>query len=112
MATRAMEKNKNNETQNRREFFKEAAKKALPIIGAVALMSNPVIAKAVESEPLGCNYNCSGGCNSCRGTCEYICQDDCSGSCKGGCKKSCRNSCPNSCRNSCDGSCKYSSNRR
>ena len=107
-----MENKEKNETQSRRDFFKEAAKKALPILGAVALMSNPVFANAVESEPLGCNYNCSGGCNSCKGTCEYICQDDCSGSCKGGCKNSCRNACVNSCRNSCDGSCKYSSNRR
>lgn len=35
-----MEKNKNNEElQSRREFFKKAAKSALPILGAVVLAS-------------------------------------------------------------------------
>lgn len=102
-------KKQNEELQSRREFFKKAAKKALPAIGVIALATSPIASLAKEVEPLGCNYNCSGGCNSCRGTCEYRCQDDCSGSCKGGCKNSCRNACVNSCRNSCDGSCKYSS---
>ena len=105
-----MKNNKENEElQSRREFFKEAAKKTLPIVGAVILASSPIIANATEAEPMGCNYNCSGGCNSCKGTCEYRCQNDCSGSCKGGCKQSCRNACVNSCRSSCDGGCKYSS---
>ena len=108
-----MKNNKENEElQSRREFFKEAAKKALPVIGAIALVSSPIVAKAAELETNGCpscNYTCTGGCNSCKGTCEYRCQNDCSGSCKGGCKKSCSSACVNSCRNSCDGSCKYSS---
>ena len=103
------EKKKNEELQNRREFFKNAAKNALPILGAMVLAGSPLSAIAKDSEPMGCNYNCSGGCNSCSGTCEWRCQNDCSGSCKGGCKNSCRNTCYNSCRNSCDGGCKYSS---
>lgn len=91
-----MENNKNNETQNRREFFKEAAKKVLPIIGAVALLSNPMIAKAVEEEPSGC-YGCSG---TCQGTCSGDCQwDACKFSCTGTCKGLCT---------SCSGSCKGS----
>lgn len=105
-------KKENEELQSRREFFKEAAKKALPVIGAIALASSPLVVKAAEVEATGCpscNYTCTGGCNSCKGTCEYRCQNDCSGSCKGGCKKSCSSACVNSCRNSCDGSCKYSS---
>lgn len=39
---------KEEEIQSRREFFKEAAKKALPVIGAVTLIGNPLIAKAIE----------------------------------------------------------------
>ncbi len=100
MATRTMEKNKNNETQNRREFFKEAAKKALPIIGAVALMSNPMIAKAVESESLGCNGLCR---NTCTQTCASNCRGGCKGRCEGGCKGRCEGSCKTGCYNTCYG---------
>lgn len=86
-----MNNNKNNETQNRREFFKEAAKKTLPILGAVALMSNPLIAKAVEKN--ACE-TCTGGCSyTCSGTCSGACSGGCSGSCKGGCSASCRDAC-------------------
>ena len=83
--------------QNRREFFKEAAKKTLPILGVVALLSNPVIAKAVENESLGCNYGCSATCSgTCSGTCQW---DACKHSCSGTCKDLCT---------SCSGSCKGS----
>jgi len=33
----------NEEIQSRREFFKNAAKKALPILGAVALINMPIL---------------------------------------------------------------------
>ena len=51
------EKKKNEELQNRREFFKNKKKKALPIIGAIALSNTPVLAHAMEedAEPSGCN---------------------------------------------------------
>ena len=39
----------NEELQSRREFFKKAAKGALPIIAAVALASAPAVAEAVNS---------------------------------------------------------------
>ncbi|MBR1513889.1 MAG: Cys-Xaa-Xaa-Xaa repeat radical SAM target protein [Bacteroidales bacterium] len=90
-----MENKEKNETQNRREFFKEASRKALPILGAVALMSNPVIAKALESEPMGCDGSCYG---SCQGTCK--------GACSGGCKDGCRETCSTRCDGGCKGSCK------
>ena len=89
------EKKKNEELQNRREFFKNAAKKALPIIGAIALANTPVLAHAMEedAEPSGCNYSCSGGCSgSCSGYCGYGCSGSCKGGC-GGCKGACRSSC-------------------
>lgn len=76
-----MEKNeKNEELQNRREFFKKAAKGALPILGAIALAGAPGVVKAAE-EAMDCNYSCSYSCsNSCRGNC----YGGCSGSCGGG----------------------------
>lgn len=36
-----MEKNKNEELQSRRDFFKKAAKGVLPILGAVVLSGAP-----------------------------------------------------------------------
>lgn len=84
-----------NEVKNRREFFKEAARKALPIIGAVALMNNPVIAKAVENESMGCNSNCQIACANncyiyCEGSCKEGCYKTCKGTCIGGCNRSCK----------------------
>ena len=46
-------KNRNEELQSRREFFKKAVKTAMPILGAVVLVNTPVIAKAEQS--MGCN---------------------------------------------------------
>lgn len=81
--------NENEELQSRREFFKEAAKKALPVIGAIALVSSPIIAQAAIKEPMGCENSCSG---SCKGGCSG-CSGSCSGSCSGGCLGSCSGSC-------------------
>ena len=76
------------ELQTRRRFFKVAAKKVLPILGAVALMNTPVIAKAVEAEPTGCNrQDCTNGCiQSCYG-CKGTCKGDCTGRCSGACRR-------------------------
>ena len=85
-----MEKNKKNEElQTRREFFKKAAKGALPILGAIVLANSPVIAKATESTPSGCHYGCTAVCSTsaCQGTCSGGCRFTCSGGCKNyGCK--------------------------
>lgn len=112
-----MENNKNNGTQNRREFFKEAAKKALPIIGAVALLSNPVFAKVAESNPMGCSTNACA--NGCAGGCHRSCQTNCARNCKGsshavgygcdGCKGLCMGGCTGGCSGTCSGSCSVSS---
>lgn len=93
-----MEKKMNNEElQSRREFFKKAAKGALPILGAIAL-ANPVIAKAAEADPSGCGFNsCGYSCSgTCSGTCGGSCGMGCSGGCKGGCG-GCRGACQASC---------------
>lgn len=122
LAKQVMENNKNNETQNRREFFKEAAKKALPIFGAVALLSNPMIAKAVEKKTLGCQdcyYECGKTCNnncigSCEGNCTASCQWNCSGKCDVGCEQACSDNCSTrctgSCRSECGGRCQTTCN--
>lgn len=72
-----MEKEKN-ELQSRREFFKRAAKGALPIIGAIVLANAPVIAQAAE-DPMGCNKTCYHGCHA---TCSGHCQTTCNASCR------------------------------
>lgn len=93
-----MKKNeKNEELQSRREFFKKAAKGALPILGAIALAGAPGVVKAAE-EAMDCNYSCS---NSCRGNC----YGGCSGSCGGACSYSCQNTCKGSCQGRCSGGC-------
>ena len=75
-----MKKNvKNEELQSRREFFKKAAKGALPILGAIVLANVPNALHAAES---GCG--CVGGCGT---ACFQACANGCvTSSCKGGCK--------------------------
>ena len=99
-----MENKEKNETQNRREFFKEAARKALPILGAVALMSNPVIAKTIQLESTSCERGCSANCAD-------SCYRDCTNSCRGTCKDGCKGGCRDTCSTRCDGGCKGSSSR-
>lgn len=83
-----MKKNeKNEELQSRREFFKKAAKGALPVIAAIALANVPAITNASEmaSGCRGCATYCSGGCTgsctscvgSCNNTCDYTCRIHC-----------------------------------
>lgn len=89
------EKNKREEIQSRREFFKKAAKAALPVVGAAILSSVPFI--SAEAAPSGCyNYGCYGGCD---GTCSGGCMG-CSGKCTGGCKGICGGDCYALCRSS------------
>ena len=75
----------NEELQNRREFFKKAAKGALPILGFAFLASNPIVAKAHKTA-MGCTGTCYQGCyGGCKG-----CQYSCSGTCKGSCRATCQ----------------------
>ena len=80
-------KRKNEELQSRREFFKNAAKGALPILGAIVLASNPILSKAATHEG-GKEMSCNLGCySSCDGTCSGGCMG-CRGTCTGGCEYS------------------------
>lgn len=94
-------KRKDEELQSRREFFKNAAKKALPFVAAIAMASNPIVAKAMEEAPMGCTGTCYGTCyGSCKG-CSTTCTGTCDGSCKYTCSTTCKGTCDGSCKNTC-----------
>jgi hypothetical protein len=85
-----------NELKNRREFFKEAAKKSLPILGMAVLATIAPTALQSCKKVNSCN-GCTGSCsNSCAGSCENNCARVCSGSCTGQCI---------SCKGTCSGLC-------
>lgn len=109
------ESKKIEELQSRREFFKQAAKKALPIIGAIVLANVPLLSHAAEKDITGCegcNSNCRSGCKT---SCHMGCGNGCYVNCKahtsshGGsgceyCSHLC-NGCKGECNNTCSGSC-------
>ncbi|MCR4827278.1 MAG: Cys-Xaa-Xaa-Xaa repeat radical SAM target protein [Bacteroidales bacterium] len=83
----------NDEIQSRREFFKNAAKKALPILGAIVLAGTPNIIHAAR-KPMGCEIGCENSCTGgCTGSCTYGCQTTCKGTCESTCKGCCSNAC-------------------
>lgn len=86
----------NEELQSRRQFFKKAAKGALPIFAAIALAGAPAIVKAMEPATY-CKFGCQHGCEGC----EYTCKGTCSNSCKESCSTTCRGTCSNSCKVTC-----------
>ena len=89
-----MEKNKRNEElKSRREFFKKAAKGALPILGLIALTCMPLNASAGTHESHK-EITCDGceGCQGCSGACKNDCERCCKG-CQGSCKGQCGRVC-------------------
>lgn len=88
-------KGEKEEIQSRREFFKKAAKGALPILGAILLAQVPEVVKASNS-PMGCKYGCSSGCYK---SCNTGCESSCYGTCKHGCE-GCEYTCSGGCKNS------------
>lgn len=109
------EKKNKEELQSRREFFKKAAKGALPILGAIVLAGTPAIVKAASHESKietgcdwGCSHSCFGGCDSsCTGSCSISCTS-CYGRCTGTCSQMCANDCSYGCKETCRGGCQYS----
>ena len=83
------EENKNENLQSRRQFFKQAAKAALPVIGAVVLSQLPMVAQAQAPS------TCSKG--SCAGTCYANCRNNCQAFCTQGCTNHCKSACKNNC---------------
>lgn len=104
-------KDKNEELQSRRDFFKKAAKAALPILGAVVLSNIPSLGHAKEnktetSETECYCYGCVGGCQD---TCYSTCVTTCQYTCVGGCNTTCAGTCVGTCQGTCSGSCAYNS---
>ena len=91
-------KKQNEELQSRREFFKKAAKAALPVVGAVVLSSIPFV--KTEAAPVGCTYS------ACTGSCTGSCSGSCASGCLGGCSA---NACRTNCTYSCSGGCERGS---
>lgn len=94
-----MKEDKNEELQSRRSFFKNAAKAALPIIGAIALAHMPVAAKTNSTAATGCVDGCYSACLT-----------GCVTACKGGCGAHCRDNCYSNCNTSCSAICRSGSN--
>ena len=86
------EKNTNEEILSRRGFFKNAAKKVLPVIAIMGL--NSIQTVFAEDHPTCCTYggacssSCSGGCEGCSGSCKGGCTNKCTG-CGSGCASTC-----------------------
>ena len=89
------QKKTNEELQSRREFFKKAAKAALPVVGVVVLSTLPL------------NADASTFCNGCSGSCADTCSGTCSGNCTGDCSTSCKGTCEGSCNKGCGSKCKF-----
>lgn len=86
------------EIKTRREFFKQAAKEALPFIAGIVLLQIPMVSKASTST--GCE-GCFGYCTGCQFSCEGRCNGKCKG-CEGDCKGSCYGTCRGRCEKSSD----------
>lgn len=79
-------KKENEELQSRREFFKKAAKAALPVVGAVVLAGLPTTEATAQWGCNGCDGSCQGGCLGCSGGCGGDCSQACSNNCFTYCK--------------------------
>lgn len=93
------------ETQNRRQFFKEAAKKTLPILGmAVMAMTIPNTLQSCKKISLGCEDVCT---NACKTSCKTTCVGGAKCSCGVGCATACTTGCKNTCNISCKTKTRY-----
>ena len=78
---------KNEELQSRREFFKSAAKGALPILALTVL--GPAIFSSCEKDDDD-DKSCRGGCaDTCISTCDVDCGSSCHDFCANGCSGGC-----------------------
>lgn len=87
------DKNSSEELQSRREFFKKAAKAALPVVGAVVLANLPISKLSAAIDRLDscssfCVISSKGDCsNFCEQICYQGCQNSYSGTYSGGCAR-------------------------
>lgn len=118
MATK--EKNK---IQNRREFFKQAAKKTLPVLAIAPILQSCdtmlIVLEAMaeastqyqNSQPTSTyspssSYNAPTGCSSCSSACNNSCSNSCRGDCAGECYTGCRGTCDKTCQGECGSACR------
>ncbi|MCL2650111.1 MAG: hypothetical protein FWD60_03670 [Candidatus Azobacteroides sp.] len=85
-----MKKNKMEEIQARRGFFKSASKGAMPVM---TMLDTTTSAKVFGG---GSNLECGG--SSCTMVCGNSCSDVCRSDCGGGCRNTCEG-CKGSCKN-------------
>ena len=98
------DENINEESISRREFFKKAAKSALPFLAAIALAEMPQIARAATAAT-SCREKCTSGCTTlcsdgCKNKCKAYCKDNCVNFCDGKCK-GCKGGCAGQCKTRC-----------
>lgn len=97
------EDNKKSIVQTRREFFRNAAKGVMPIVGILGLGQAFLSSCGRDDEP---TESSSGGCKTCRTTCDAHCMSTCrflaiskpsysicKGTCKGDCYSTCKSTC-------------------
>ena len=89
-------KKRNSEIQTRREFFKQAAKGVLPILG-LTILGPSVLSSCSKDDDEG------GGCSHCRGNCSKTCGNVCKGTVarSSSCKSNCTSMCISTCRGEC-----------
>ena len=93
---KVMDNKNKEELQSRREFFKSAAKAALPVL-AIAVLGSPVLTSCDKK-----NEPSSGSSSGCGNSCSGSCSKSCSGGCDGGCSGDCDDGCTADCWNGCD----------
>ena len=71
--------NSNEEILSRREFFKKAAKTALPIFGAI--VAGSILNSCEPFEGTVTCGDCSGSCDGCSGDCWNACTEACMNTC-------------------------------
>lgn len=101
--------------QNRREFFKEASEKMLPVLGLAILVPTPFFTSCRKDPSCAecsssCTSSCSesstnSGCSSCSTGCSSSCGDACSSGCGSSCAEACSRSCGEACSSSCSNEC-------
>lgn len=119
-------KRKKDDLISRRDFFRKAKSKAIPIL-AIAFASLPLLKVTAKAKaPSGCYMgtcmgtcftacvmSCTGSClNACYTSCVSQCAMMCNGNCRGGCNDTCAQGCSScvgeckiGCGNGCSGSC-------
>ncbi len=97
---------------NRRSFFKQAIKSALPILVGATILPSLVSCERDDEDLLEALDRAEGnGCygSSCSSSCSGGCYGGCSSGCSGSSKSSTCTSCSSSCSGSCSGNCENTS---